>query len=1184
MIGTAVSDAAISWVIGVILKKVTNVQFEKQIKKAFRKSVKKSLHRRCVSKKELEEYAKGFESYILGTRLVYEGMDEARKAQLTSFFEILAHDYHAAFNYVSAIKDDKRYETVEQIDNRTKEIELHTEQIKEMSGEMMALLNQIRNGAGVVGGIVSGEVKNLVSQLRVNSAFAVLQEIERLCKNEIDKDVKLKAEICGLKGKCKIFEGGKYAYKMFHDAYLLDNANYDNYDGEVKYRLRNNDEEGALSLCHQLPESSEIRVVVEVAVSADAKAVYSLLPTEMRGNIGLRYELASILERKSIDTSFLYDGPVPDVPEDLCYDNLKTWFYILNWYRSKFVFIPLSREAPQIQQMPFREAYLFADKFYQLLSRTDIADVHYVVKALADYWGFVATDNKSFRDTFLHTERNKEQKIQYAVMGSSMLMMSGLVNEAFDLMKITEQDVDGQLLQMLFAMTRAGKQPERLTYIFNLCREKNIVVDTMCAGAIAVAICGKSAMVIKENLSTLVYENKTNLLVLQLLCEQTLVGKVDTSGLKEQLDRFDAEMLPYVALLLHENGDEEDAYAILNEKVDEETYDLRLRVFLEILSTKTEYQPRLFRLLNRNRKAGHPIEVALLMKEFDLSMQIPDYQNALEVITILRERQPESERVFVNYLEVLSYVAPDRLGQFESQVLNLKLTSVRNIRIVYDAFVKNGYAQTALVFLYDNAICGPDDVRFLYHAESLHGPICSMVNQEYGVVEDGSYVLCGEKDQRRKMVKAVAGTPLGDALIGKTKGELAEWNNCGEKTIYEIVLIQNKYAKLAYDIMKEATETGGNRYLHPFRLDMTRPLESLQECILQLDPQAKDYASNRRNRIAEYQDGKGLLVSLIEHEHLIEGYYGLLFSDFKVHTQSLKAYMAAGLQMVGEETGLVLDITSLLLLFEFAVKNNYTYSRKFIVSGALYEYIKYESKGTVVNVNMDYLKAINPSVITRYDADLCTDRVRRLSELVRWMDSHCVVKNSVETLAVGGTEKRLGARLFCASGCLMLEAGHCFVSEENFEHTNVPYISTEIAVYAIEGAEVARCFSRFLSECCVIGVDYATEDVVNEYRQMENGEENKFYNICLSMERNPYLISVAINASLAIVRGSKNKKQAQSSVTNMISMCFKGMAPQFFKSGYLELLGKLNRVGYEYDVVRCCMKDARKIVSPIILI
>lgn len=443
-------------------------------------------------------------------------------------------------------------------------------------------------------------------------------------------------------------------------------------------------------------------------------------------------------------------------------------------------------------------------------------------------------------------------------------------------------------------------------------------------------------------------------------------------------------------------------------------------------------------------------------------------------------------------------------------------------------------------------------------------------------------------DDSRKIYLAKKGNPVGELLLGKKENDEIECEIAGEKTKLTVVHIMNKYGKLSCEITKEIMD-GNNPNARPFKMDTTKPLESIEAFIEKLSPGSSNYYKDKLEEQRRFEEGEIGLVNMVNPNEILEDYYGKLLSVSKTYIipwQQCHLLYLKGRNLA--ETRYVLDMSAVIMLFEYQLLSGYFYSERFIVSTSLYEYLVTCSKNTVRLTSSSICKAFKNPSMKRYNKYIDLDLQQRIPALVKWIEGCCEIVVPDQTLAM--TERNTSndlSRIMTDTLSLVVGENKLLISDDRvlapMMNFMLPMITTETYMKVFANEEEYEHYREFLMDCNYMGIEIKKDRIVSEYVKMESGGNNKFTYIVQNAAHNPYLTTEEIRGCVEIARVAKNKQQANIMITNMMISMIKSYDGQVKNTIVSKTLAFLSFHYPNFASVKQCLLDAAKICNVIIL-
>jgi len=378
-------------------------------------------------------------------------------------------------------------------------------------------------------------------------------------------------------------------------------------------------------------------------------------------------------------------------------------------------------------------------------------------------------------------------------------------------------------------------------------------------------------------------------------------------------------------------------------------------------------------------------------------MELSQYKDAREPIETLWKRHPEDEWATLNYIRVLALTAPSELKKMEQVGLEMNYSNPQAVVFAARTFAKYGYPQTAVDIWYNNALKFNDnELDTLFYVELLGSPMSKIVYKEYDDVTEGKCVLYADEQDRRHCLIASDKTLMARTMLGHKKDDEIELNIAGEERKVVIIAIHDKYYSLVHRALHDVMEQGGNSIMKPFKIGEQKSGEEFLKAFCNatgIDP--------TRNVDQELQDEYNTLPWLLNScktSDVLWGYYRLLFSDFKLMACPIKFKNKYRFEFITPSTRFILDLSSLLVLFEKSCNGTKMPQRKFIISNFMYEYIKEYKLNVGWHISYEMNKVLSIGKIHKFSDNGREDVELRYDALLRWMDEYCIRESSPQLL------------------------------------------------------------------------------------------------------------------------------------------------------------------------------------------
>lgn len=1098
---------------------------------------------------------------------------DVANCKLNEMLILLKNDLHTTLNEIVA----KQEHLLSKQDDMMNAMELLIAQVQTIKKE------ETTDHAPNLIALLRGSIAEMIEALKFTTGKRVIEEIEKHFAAVVNTNLELRAEIAYRKGLTMLFSQPSFASELLHEAYCAC-PNVKHYkQWEIRRCLAKADYDAAKKLSEELGDD-RYKCIVNVVSAEDSTTVFFACPDEIKADNDVRQILLECLAmKKSVDCAFLFENVENILPQTLTLSNINSWLFILaNMRQETGNFIALSFAAPQIETI--KPAQKVVNAFWDKIKDTEISGNFSLIACLHSYWNFVCTQDRSWADSFLATDRTHfgEQKIVFDLMGTSVYVLLGRYEEAFATLVSISKDLDINIIRVAIMLFIQTNNIMHLTWILGRMNECHVKIDDAVATLLAHSIHKENAREVIEQLDSIEFENDLVKDLLVQLANFNTGEEVITEHFKKTDLIFCDELKAYAANLLAYTGDTDLAFEMLKNIVDEDKPDLKRQIFLSVLNKMQEKSPDLYRILIKNRHAGNYCDDSLLRKEYQLDSQIGDYDNAFEAITLLYERHPDNPKSFVHFLFTAGHVCPKSIKLYEEKALNMNISDPKLVVLMYRAFSENGYIDTAAELLYNAAKASEDyELRTFYHNETIDGMIRETARKEYDVAKEGNYVLCDKEGQPVFYLASEKGSDVSKAMLGVRKDDDVD-TEIGFKPIkLKVIGVFNKYYKLASDIMREAMD-GSNPGLVPFEIDMEHPLESLESVIRKMSKDTQTPEERRKVAYAKYERGEIGLLQLVDDNNMLSGYYKYLFTPFCVHV-NISIDERSKISKIPDGAQFILDLPTIITFAEFSAKTKKQIKGQKTITKLLHEYLRFANKSAMRIADGDFYEAMSKGNIVKYSEYVDIDAKEHVHKLLEWVETNCtdVIADKALGLLQQGENTPLKDQLF-SSLSLLIDRKYYFVTDDSIIATMLPManiITTETYIRLFNDKKVSNEYSEFLLDNGFVGVELDADYICGEYQKAKYGMMNKLVAIMQNMSKNPFQLSAAITACMNLAHKELDINTLQMTFTNMFAMALKGFSHDFRNKFVNNTVHSMNLPINFIQITRQCLMDALVIAN-----
>lgn len=368
-----------------------------------------------------------------------------------------------------------------------------------------------------------------------------------------------------------------------------------------------------------------------------------------------------------------------------------------------------------------------------------------------------------------------------------------------------------------------------------------------------------------------------------------------------------------------------------------------------------------------------------------------NFDEAVKLIERLFKLHPDNENIILNYIHTQALADKAKLAQLESIALTYLYSTPENVAFVAKIFATNGYPQTALDILYNNAMRMNDPVLdSLYYAQVVTIPMLQEIaRKEYDEVEEGKCVLYSDEQNRRHCWMVSYKSEMGKMLIGHRKNETIEVCIAGEKRNITLIAIFDKYFSLEHRALADVMEHGGNKILTPLKIrEGASGEETLQQLLdfLKSEGPAKSIEEQMKDA---YKSRPCLMTSACSSD-LVPSFYFMLFTDFQLCSRPAVFSNIDRFRYINDKSEFVLDLSSFLTLSEEYFQTGKIYRGKFIISKYLKAIIENFCNTIMFNPSFLMHQVLTAGRIHVFADDAQCNMELRIEALHKFISDFCV--------------------------------------------------------------------------------------------------------------------------------------------------------------------------------------------------
>lgn len=971
------------------------------------------------------------------------------------------------------------------------------------------------------------------------------------------------------------------ARTLYHKAYELKPESIECIEHEIRYQFHNKQIDEAIALSYRLPEDHHLRIAIQVACSEDMSATYSSLSEQQRASILLRYTIIYVCDLIGKDSRWVCYEKEPVHPESLTEQNLHEWIYALSCYRTQLgdILYLTDEKIPEKKDV-LTKAFEVADKFMFQADQTCLRNQLKLIEAFFCYWGYLLhkSDDLLLRLKNIKVEYDSPLHLQHVLMQSSILSLKGKFDDAYYLIANSNFAPSDLLFHFIAALSGAAHDGKYLLDFFKSDGDLYYLIPSIEAGHLANLAGLLTPEGFKDVLDACRFEDEYDKRFLYDLAAMQKGERIDFSNYSEIIDNISDDSVAFVAQMLIHNGQKDLAYKALKSRREKPSGAFCRQVYDNLIAQDSQRRSEHYMSLRALRESGERMNETQLRQLHNYAVSLTDHKEVYSVAKQLWDISPADEHILTSLLFSLSKIHPAQINEWLTAIADQVFKDTRNIKTVYSVLATSGYLENAMEFLYQHTLSRQeDDLNAFYFDQTLRGFVEPIANHSDEVVSEESYVLYENDEGKRICKKPSPSSALGKALLGRHVGEQVQVDFPDESLNLKIIRIGNKYSYLHYCIIRDIQESGGNRYFTPIRVNLDQSpegiLKQFEEVISQITGDRETPEEQERRLAAEYLNGEICLLQMIDENDVLGYYYKYLFSDFKIKVAPMNL-LRSNLEPIIEKTpDYVLDLSSLILLYEFALKENVHYSRRFLLPSFTRIIVETYYKHYRQICSYHLYQTIQNGNLKRLDEHIGTDIDLRLKGLLQWIDDNCELVCNPDILNLPLPEHGgLMPEIVRHTGveCIPRPDQHrLLLCDDNypflFLHGMIPTATAEMYIYEVEGKEIGELFSEYLSQNHCIGACMPYKYVLEQYSLYESGKDNQFDEIVESFTTN-YDINNAIITCRSLLLSHKDADLCLGSIRRILRAVFSTVPEEFFREKTWDMLvideSKLPSIGH----------------------
>lgn len=885
-------------------------------------------------------------------------------------------------------------------------------------------------------------IKESLDNLKVKDAYRLFNKLRENACAQVRLDYSLLSLIDLYRSLCSRYfspdESRKCAHLSVNEMRKAFIYVEDILANEEYHLLKEGDVDNAIVIAHEIMERNDSSIwsfLPLLVISEDLTASIQELPPSVRLNNLLYANL--ILVKQDIDLQKVLPIDNYEIEEPCKFNltNLPLWMFNISVVLDQH----LKREGYDLLgNMPVGK-YVFklqdvTRKYLSFEKSTEVVGLCPDVIYLNAYAEYLVTKDPKWIEVAKKSKVSERNKHHYWLFLSTMLNGAHRYSESLDILCLYTNKDEYVPVFSTFILVTALQCDDipRMKRAFTLVVDTDIHLDDQnlhhyyralhyhkeCLGELAVK---------------LKCSNPYSQIVFSQLVQKELGHNYNPDLIRENIDRIADGLKCHAAFDLASCGFYDYSLDFLRKRITAGVISADMAAYIQLLKQKTEMSSELYSALQSLSLNGFTEELQFLQDEYSLACRCYDYVNAVRVAKIIYEKNKNNPNFLVDYISVLTMLD-------EKPGINELLDQAKEfewgndlIKPIAHLFIVNYREKDALDVVYDFTYKSDQQYAkdLYFQVVEFNGRIHQIVYEEYDIMTTGLYIEYEECGQKKNTI--ITSDGAFSVLINKGIGDHSI-DNFGVIRNVKVHRIYNKYAERMREILNETHNNQNSRALQSIDLGETVTPEELLNFLDKTfgvtDEKKKQYEEINN----QYQHGDvSLMYYWVGNNRPLPKLYDILFGDFQVVTYP-DGYLT---QLLGQrgveicEWDLVLDITSLVLLFELQHLVSLEIKRTIYVTEATYQGIRREIMEEIHHLPAGLTQKVHEKLVWGKQSQTMSFCHYRFSEMKKWIESNCTVVLVKERLNIGlSEEKNIWHDATTESVCFCRNKRTIFVTED----------------------------------------------------------------------------------------------------------------------------------------------------------
>jgi len=1069
-------------------------------------------------------------------------------SELISFFkiyeEVLA-EFKSAFNYIKEVKDIERFK---------KEIELlHNirDSIKDLNDKVDFLKDKLQSlGSGLEKEWIRQlEVyKTSIQEFKPKTALDFLLKLEEsFTLTEIKPSRSIKATVEFLKGQCYEFIGNmSEMHKCYINSYRLDNSSLNSKEKacfSFYINKKHGEAKKVIEEIVQFDEFNSIAWAVKVLISESTDLIKLLesVPEIVREDDNFKRIIYSITrhDSKYINLFEAYEkySILPTISEwdktPLSFNNYKGRVFLIEatlYELFKTIYIDFNRVYTGDIQIIISLHSLIGD-FLNQLEESEILQNFSPLQFYYEYFDFIIKDEKDavIRMKSIYPKFNNEDGLHVMILSNCLLQ----INKVDDAINIIN-NLDQKSLELLhfeaFCYLKKNDLDNYIKYSKEyLLLTKRIDLES-CQNILTIPISlAEYGRIDSISLEDFIKGKDFEFDYLKSLIEiliSILLKNTDSETvqkLKEIEPAFlksKSVLIFYISFSYFSIEEYELAIELFRKYGRKDIESRDLFIYIKSLDKAAIYNKELLKLLKFWRE-NFSFNEELLQIEADLRQQLSDWENCVTISEYFLSIHENEESFLTLYLVSISESSmPNKAEKIKKLATIFSAFDFKNknhVPIVSRILFQFGYYKIALNILYRFAIIKENkQARMDYFSACINLPD-DLINEK-PVVEKGLFVKY-ELNNEIQFIEIDDSNTLAKSLIGLKVGDTIriERPMIGGFDTVKILRIMDKFLYLHDEILEEVKN---NPYsgipMQSVEFKDTSPEGLVQTLKSLFGPSGTVIKENRKNAFLQYYKYQLSYSEIVLQNYssdYIGGYFDLIHRQdgFTVIPDTYYPKVE-----IAKFNNVVIDFTSLLILFQISREHEINFNHKFIISKGILDYIKAFKKKESANITDQLSVDISMDGVTKSTKpeNVFKSNIQYLINLIEWVETNCIIKIAESRLNVtrklnGEIKNELFAKYVLDNISLVQEHENCLLISDDSIHLKFfpiksgKIISSELFVASHYGANTS-IMTEFVNNK-YIGITISKEMLIIQFNKKLKGQINNYTHSLnnLSLSLNP---------------------------------------------------------------------------------